>query len=257
MKTQATGLIALLVAGSLVTGLLVGASGERTSISTSMGTTTVTVSTPSLTTTTVTDTTTIPTTVYAPSPPNSIPADSCITPIANGENVTLVSTSLFSGTMVSYGNGSRMVIPENSCPQPISNSTYYYEGITAPSWSKVLTDNYQLAEAAATNQTFIHDENGSTYYYSQPDSSPFSTNSADAIDSSGFYYDFTVIFYHYSNQSQDWCGSPGDSRLVVQSGIEVTFSAYFGSTWDLKDPTIQMMSSGDLGLENTCVISGW
>jgi hypothetical protein len=249
-------LLAILVAGGVSVGYFVGDSARETVTSTSTTTSESITTSTFVSTATVTDTSTTATTLLATSPPASIPSGSCITPVPAGANATLMSTSAFTGTMVNYGNGSTVVIPEDSCPQPVSNQTYDYEGITTPSWSKVLTNNYQLAVAAVTNQTFIDDENGTAYFYSQPGSSPYSTGSSDAVEWSGFYYYFTLIFYHYSNASQNWCGSANDRTKLVVSGIEVTFTAYFGSTWDLKDPSIQMMSPSDLGLDNACVIAG-
>jgi|GEM_PF-5388756 len=39
-----------------------------------------------------------------------------------------------------------------------------------------------------------------------------------------------------SNSSQNWCGFPDDRTKLVLSGIEATFTAHFGSSWDLKAP---------------------
>jgi len=120
---------------------------------------------------------------------------------------------------------------------------------------KVLTNNYQLAVAAVTNQTFIRLENGSRYFYSQPDSSPISSFSSSHVEwsTSGYYYG--IIFYRYSNESQKWCGFPNDLRKIVLSGIEAIFFAPFGSGWELTKPEIKAMSPVEIRNDNTCVIT--
>jgi hypothetical protein len=186
----------------------------------------------------------------------SIPAtpsiEDCLLPVEANASLSGSGTAEVEGTLVAYAPGDQVFYPDDECPQPVSNETYSYVAIDLPSWSRVRTDNYELALAAVTNKTFIGQENGSTYLYSQPCSSPLSSESSCHLSSEGNSYLLTLIFYRYSSVSQAQCGDTNQMRRVVLSGIEVTFSAAFGGSWDLSNPQIQMMSQSDVSLDNGC-----
>ncbi len=199
--------------------------------------------------TTFTTTATSSRTVYVQASTSGSRDASCLLPVPSNATMTFIRTSSFSGTMVTYANGLTEVFLEYSCRQPISNDTYNY----GPSPRVTF---YQFAMAAVTNQTFIHDENGSVYLYSQPGSRPLSSMGTDytVVGNGGQY--FELIFYHYTDSSENWCGDPNQSAKIISSGVSVQFFGPFTGTWQLSRPTIRVLNPGDIYQANSCLRTG-
>ena len=185
----------------------------------------------------------------------------CLLPLQPSANASFFSSNDAVGTTVTYAPGQQVFYPENLCPQPVSNRTFVFSTILMPKIPGA--NNYQFALQATANKTFEELANGTTYLYSQPGSGPYSsqTNNEGTYNGNGYW--FTLYFLHYSNVTYHWCGITDSLTYNVTAGIEVDYYApfqqvingtYGPGTWTLT--SITQMSADQIGMEDTCVISG-
>ena len=191
---------------------------------------------------------------YSTVPPKP-QAVGCLLPVPANASVSFVMTSAFSGTRVAYANGTEVVYPEYACPQPVSDSTY------ATAWPgvpiRIPTNQFELALDVVTNRTFVADENGSTYLFSQYRS--FQSLGQQYLHGvQGLTVD--IYFFHYGNQSHHWCNN-STSRRDILGGIVAEFFApfqedvngtYVPGSWAMSGPDIVVMNAALVGLENVC-----
>jgi hypothetical protein len=148
----------------------------------------------------------------------------CLLPVGAGAKITVYGEKNTTGVMVNSSSGQATFVPENQCPQPISNQTFAY---SAGDGQKIPTNYYQLATDAVSNPRFTTLENGTTLLFSQPGSTPLSTTGVDndAVygDFNGSYdYSFSLFFFHYTDI---FLTGPGCDTFSITAGIEADFFA--------------------------------
>lgn len=169
-------------------------------------------------------------------------AAACIVPIPAGGTLNpYFHNSTFAGDEVTLANGTDEFYSYFSCPRPVSPNVY------------------AMAVAAVTNSTFVAAENGSQFVL-------LHLSLVGCCDQNAEQY-VQLYFFHYQGPSDlDSCGGALENQtspylMIPDAGIIATFHAggNSNSTWALRDPTIQAISSCQqlIGNFETGVVSNY
>jgi hypothetical protein len=190
------------------------------------------------------ETTTAPSVVSLKSSNNKLGNAECFVSIPAGSQQGDFANSTFNGDNVTFPNGTSRLFSNYSCPRPIFGGSNQGANLT------------ELAVSAVTNESFLAAENSSEFLFLQPSGLNCSTIGSQKCS-------VTLYFYRYGENSTLFrCGGGADPNLAKMlyrrdalAGLTVTFyttgpatnnAVNSNTSWDSKDPIIQVMSVDQL-----------